>query len=146
MKMPSESTIKAVSYAAVALAGVYYLFRFTAFQNAGQQMLKPVAEGISGIFDAVRFAGERVESTQSGVILRLKDFSNGVISQSWYESQSALHPGNPAILQMSFTAGGRLKEPYWSLLQQNGLILIDAGGGVEVAATNAEHIGMEIDR
>lgn len=127
----TDSTVKTLGLAAIGLAGVYMVSKLAGLHKAGQQLLAPIAEGISGIYDSVRFAGERVEATQPGVILRLKDFENEVIKPVPFEAQSTLHPDNPAIMQMAFTPSGQLREPYWSLMLQSDVLLIKPDGTIE---------------
>ena len=131
MKLPQESTVKAVAYAAIALAGIYYVKRFGDFQKAGSELLKPVADGLGKVWANLAHDAP-VQLTQAGLILRQKDFDGAYMMKPLqFQALSTMHPDNPTILQMVLGAGNTLREPYRSMLTYNEMILVLPDGKVE---------------
>lgn len=123
--------INTVLVLGVAVAGVYVVSRIGGVHQAGSNLLKPIADGIGNIISQVKYAGEGVQSTNAGVILRQKDFVNGALKPLAFEAQRTMHPANPQILQFILGPGGTLREPYRSALNTTDVILILPDGTIE---------------
>lgn len=109
--------VKAVSYAVLALAGVYYLSRAGAVHKAGSELLKPAVDGLGNIIAKIRFAGTGVQYTRAGFYLNSKYIDNSMaIKPSWRSAIEQAHPGNAALFAAITNPLGQLKAQYFSLI------------------------------
>lgn len=110
--MPQPGTVKVVAWAVISLAGIYYISRLKDIQKAGRQTIAPITDAISGVFDAVRFAGGGVEANYSGFVLNPKYISPAYkVAASWISAVSAMHTDNQALFN-------RLLDPYDTIKPQ----------------------------
>ncbi|MDP5205789.1 hypothetical protein ORI99_01835 [Alishewanella sp. SMS9] len=131
INLPSESTVKAVSYAAIALAGVYYIMRFSDFHAAGRETLKPITDKLFSLYQDLK-GYDGVEATSAYVVLRPRDFSRGSMAEQAKLAALGMHPRNGEILTAVLDASDRPKFEYAAYLNAGKTIVIDINLTVNV--------------
>lgn len=119
--------------AALALALLWVYRRAGAVVTAGQDAIKPITDPIGKALAEARYGapGSGVQSTQSYIVLRQRDFSSaGVMNESAYTAASKMHASNVSILQRVLTVGRRLQEPYLSAVKSNSEIIVTLDGSI----------------
>lgn len=127
----TSDNVKTALYLGVGAMAIYAIKNAVNLQQAGKTAIKPVTDLISKGYDAIRFAGDRVQATEGGLVLRNDYFENGVISQSRLDALASMHEKNPEIIAFSFTQMRTLKEPYLTWLKKSDILLIKPDGTTE---------------
>lgn len=128
MKLPTidAGAVKAVSYAVIALAGLYYVSRLGAAHQAGSDALKPVANALSNAWSKLT-QGPGVQGSYAYVVLKPRDFINGYLSNQSRDALTSMHPANGSLLARVINPAGMLKDEYQPLLLAGGLAVDENG-------------------
>lgn len=128
IKLPEvdAKTVKAVAYAAIALAGIYYISQFSKFRQAGADLLKPVSDGLGSLISKVT-SGPGAQGSFAFITLKGKDFENGYLKAQSRYAMEQMHPGNASLLAQVVNPAGQIKQQYAHLLLGGGLAVDETG-------------------
>jgi hypothetical protein len=128
IKLPDidAGAVKAVAYAAIALAGIYYISKFGKFQQAGANLLKPVSDGLGSLISKIT-NGPGVQGSFAFITLKDKDFQNGYLKAQSRYALEQMHPGNASLLAQVINPAGQIKQQYAPLLLGGGLAADETG-------------------